>query len=103
MNGHGGKRRIHAPRKLSHDQAREISVLIAHGVLGKVIADRYNVGRRTIYSALARLEAETQEPHAWAIQGCSRMWTGEYAEIDAKAEASRCGGTCYAYPLYKKE
>jgi DNA-binding CsgD family transcriptional regulator len=41
---------------LSHDQAREISVLISQGVQGKVIADRYSVGRRTIYSALARLE-----------------------------------------------
>ncbi len=28
------------------------------------------------------------------------MWTGEFAEIDAKAEAARCGGSCYAYPLY---
>jgi len=55
---HGGKRRVHAPRKLSHDQAREISVLISQGVQGKVIADRYNVGRRTIYAALARLETE---------------------------------------------
>lgn len=39
-------------------------------------------------------------PVAWAIQACSRMWTGEFAEIDAKAEAARCGGSCYAYPLY---
>jgi DNA-binding CsgD family transcriptional regulator len=43
---------------LSHDQAREISVLIAQGVRGKVIADRYGVARRTVYAALARLETE---------------------------------------------
>jgi hypothetical protein len=28
------------------------------------------------------------------------MWRGEYAEIDAKAEAKCIGGTCVAYPLY---
>lgn len=41
--------------------------------------------------------------HGWAIQGCSRMWVGEYAEIDAKAEARRCGGTCVAYPVFIKD
>jgi hypothetical protein len=41
-----------------------------------------------------------QEPVAWAIQGCSKMLRGEFAEIDAKAEAKRIGGTCFAYALY---
>jgi hypothetical protein len=41
-----------------------------------------------------------QEPVAWAVQGCSKMWRGEMAEIDAKAEAKRIGGTCVAYALY---
>jgi hypothetical protein len=41
-----------------------------------------------------------QEPVAWAVQACSKMWRGEFAEIDAKAEAKRIGGTCVAYPLY---
>ena len=40
------------------------------------------------------------EPVAWAVQACSKMWRGEFAEIDAKAEAKRIGGTCVAYPLY---
>ena len=40
------------------------------------------------------------EPVAWAIQACSKMWRGEFAEIDAKAEAKRIGGTCVAYALY---
>jgi hypothetical protein len=44
--------------------------------------------------------SDTQKPHAWAVKACSKMWMGEFAEIDAKAEAARCGGTCYAYPLY---
>ena len=47
--------------------------------------------------ALAQPE---QEPVAWAVQACSKMWRGEFAEIDAKAEAKRIGGTCVAYPLY---
>jgi hypothetical protein len=41
-----------------------------------------------------------QEFVAWAVQGCSKMWRGEFAEIDAKAEAKRIGGTCFAYALY---
>ena len=41
-----------------------------------------------------------QEPVAWAVQGCSKMWRGEFAEIDAKAEAKRIGGTCVAFALY---
>jgi len=39
-------------------------------------------------------------PIGWAVQGCSKMWQGEYAELDAKAEARRIMGTCVAYPLY---
>lgn len=41
--------------------------------------------------------------YAWAIDGCERIWTGTYAEIDAKAEARRCGGTCKAFPLYENK
>jgi hypothetical protein len=46
------------------------------------------------------LAQPAQEPVAWAVQGCSKMWRGEFAEIDAKAEAKRIGGTCVAYALY---
>ena len=51
----------------------------------------------TWQEALAQPE---QEPVAWAVQACSKMWRGEFAEIDAKAEAKRIGGTCVAYALY---
>lgn len=44
--------------------------------------------------------AQPVPPQAWAIQGSYIMYRGEHAEMDAKAEAKRCGGTCYAYPLY---
>jgi hypothetical protein len=40
------------------------------------------------------------EQIGWAVQGCSKMWRNEFAEIDAKAEAKRIGGTCVAYALY---
>jgi hypothetical protein len=50
--------------------------------------------------ALAQPPLPAQEPVAWAVQGCSKMWRGEFAEIDAKAEAKRIGGTCVAYVLY---
>jgi len=41
-----------------------------------------------------------QQPHAWAVEGSSSILRGEYAELDAKSEAWRIGGTCVAYPLY---
>ena len=44
-----------------------------------------------------------EPPYAWAIDACSKMWIGEYAELDAKAEAKRCGGTCKAFPLFRKD
>jgi hypothetical protein len=40
------------------------------------------------------------KPVAWAVQACSKMWRGEFAEIEAKAEAKRIGGTCVAFALY---
>jgi hypothetical protein len=46
------------------------------------------------------LEPVKCEPHVWMIQGSHGTWKGEHAEMAAKAEAARCGGTCYAYPLY---
>jgi len=63
----------------------------------------------TSYVAYARaleeycdLLEKSQEalPIGWAVQGCSKMWQGAYAELDAKAEARRIMGTCVAYPLY---
>lgn len=47
------------------------------------------------------LEKPQAAPYAWAIQGTSKMWRGEFAELDAKAEAKRCGGTCRSFPLYE--
>ena len=55
---------------------------------------------------IAELEAlieasKKQEAVAWAVTACSKMFKGEFAEFDAKAEARHCGGTCVAYALYK--
>jgi len=54
----------------------------------------------SVDKAVNRMAPPAQEPVAWAVQGCSKMWRGEFAEIDAKAEAKRIGGTCVAYALY---
>lgn len=51
-------------------------------------------------AALSKALEQQAEPVAWAVQACSKMWRGEFAEIDARAEAKRIGGTCVAYPLY---
>jgi len=48
----------------------------------------------------ANKQEAAQEPVAWVVQGCAKMWRGEFAEIDAQAEAKRIGGTCVAYALY---
>lgn len=40
-------------------------------------------------------------PYSWTVSASGRMWFGDYAEDDAKAEAAHCGGTCKAFPLYK--
>ena len=52
------------------------------------------------HDALRTALEQQAEPVAWAVQACSKMWRGEFAEIDARAEAKRIGGTCVAYPLY---
>jgi hypothetical protein len=62
-----------------------------------VALEKVNQTIPAIKSALAQ---PAQEPVAWAVQGCSKMWREEFAEIDAKAEAKRIGGTCVAYALY---
>ena len=61
------------------------------------IAEILSAEVERLREALAQPEAE---PVAWAVQACSKMWRGEFAEIDAKAEANRIGGTCVAYALY---
>jgi hypothetical protein len=69
-----------------------------------IAAEERKVGERYGYVPKLHpsewMDEPAQEPVAWAVQGCSKMWFGEFAEIDAKAEAKRIGGTCYAYPLY---
>jgi hypothetical protein len=69
-----------------------------------IAAEERKVGERYGYVPKLHpnewMDKPTQEPVAWAVQGCSKMWRGEFAEIDAKAEAKRIGGTCVAYALY---
>ena len=64
--------------------------------------EKFNKAVTILREALEQPEQPEQqaEPVAWAVQACSKMWRGEFAEIDAKAEAKRIGGTCVAYPLY---
>jgi len=53
--------------------------------------------------ALREVLTDTQpEPFGWMIEGSSSVLKGAYAEIDARAEAMRIGGTCCAFPIYLK-
>jgi hypothetical protein len=40
-------------------------------------------------------------PYGWMIEGSHQAFFGEHAEMDAKREAVRIGGTCKAFPIYK--
>ncbi len=76
------------PEVLAHDNCRAESIC------------RIWCGNSACISHTAAPAPQAQEPHVWMIQGSHGTWKGEHAEMDAKAEAKRCGGTCYAYPLY---
>ena len=39
--------------------------------------------------------------YGWMIDGSSSVLRGEFAELDAKAEAKRVGGTCEAFAVYR--
>lgn len=41
-----------------------------------------------------------QQPYAWVVPPSNHIFRGEYAEHDAKREASCCGDTARAVPLY---
>lgn len=56
--------------------------------------------RKYVRHAIKAALEQQAEQIGWAVQGCSKMWRGEFAEIDAKAEAKRIGGTCVAFALY---
>jgi hypothetical protein len=42
------------------------------------------------------------ELYGWVVSGCSSIYRGEHAEIEAQAEAARCGGNAKSFPLYRK-
>ena len=73
---------------------------LRHAATLALEALQYGKPHKAITILCEALEQPEQEPVAWAVQACSKMWRGEFAEIDAKAEAKRIGGTCVAYPLY---
>ena len=41
-----------------------------------------------------------QEPWCWRIDASNYSYFGETAELEARHEAKRIGGTCKAFPLY---
>ena len=46
------------------------------------------------------VDIPAQQPYGWKVYGVNSLFTGKFAEEDAKAEAKRIGGTCIAFPLY---
>jgi hypothetical protein len=61
-----------------------------------------NVIFRLANEAADMLEADANKtPYGWMIEGSHQAFFGEHAEMDAKREAVRIGGTCKAFPIYK--
>ena len=48
-------------------------------------------------AAIAQGESET---YGWMRSGGGWVYSGEFAEQDAKTDAKKCGGTCKAFPVY---
>ena len=74
------------------------------GIFGHVSAAKAAFGggcseRRVIY--IRAEDKPTPSPYAWAVTGCSQLFTGEYAEHDAKAWQKHIGGNTEAFPLYR--
>lgn len=76
------------------------------GIIGRV---KYYEQRTSVIVALRQaldqpaeepVAQPTDEPYGWKVQGVALLFTGEYAEKEAKAAAKRIGGTCEAFPLY---
>ena len=40
-------------------------------------------------------------PYCWAVNGVNTLFRGEFAQLDAEAEAARCGGSAQAFPLFR--
>lgn len=57
----------------------------------------YEAARALIAAAVEQAQAV---PVAWHVPPMTQMYFGEYAQIDAEAEARRVGGTAKAIPLY---
>lgn len=45
--------------------------------------------------------AHRPEPYGWMTDGVRRLYAGPYAELDAREEARRAGGTCVAFAVYR--
>lgn len=39
--------------------------------------------------------------YGWMVEGSPAVMRGDFAELDAKAEAARIGGTCKAFAVYR--
>ncbi len=62
--------------------------------------DKQALARVLAYVQRAEQPSQQQEPYGWKVYGVSTLFTGKFAEDDAKAEAKLIGGTCIAFPLY---
>ena len=72
------------------------ALLVAHGKGD----DGFHQFARTVIAAHEALRQAGQEPYGWQVAGTRELYTGRYAEIDARASAASIGGVCRAFPLY---
>ncbi|MDH2239112.1 hypothetical protein N5K27_22645 [Pigmentiphaga sp. GD03639] len=63
--------------------------------------DQFSAMFREYAERYGQAPAASAEPYAWMIDGSNRTWFGKFSEIEARAEARRCGGTCTAFPIFR--
>ena len=66
----------------------------------KTTPNAYEAQRQAIAALSQALEQPADELYCWKVEGVTSEFTGYYAEEEAKATATRIGGTCQAFPLY---
>lgn len=81
------------------DLARECFADV-NGVAGVALTITFYEDELDAFAERIRAAMVETEPYGWKVDGVSRIYVGEHAELDAKREAAHVGGTCQAFPLY---
>lgn len=88
--------------------SEDVPIRMIRQMASELLSLRQQIGQRQAeleFIMQKNMQEPKQEPaqavpYAWHVPPMSRMYFGEYAQLDAEAEAKRVGGTAKAIPLY---